>query len=81
MGSSPFGKISWKKTLIKVELHLFNLIFFVVYGHIDHGHVSPFVLHLFMASQLLVLEKQIDSIWPIMIGKVTLLISHPTFTI
>jgi hypothetical protein len=43
----------------------------VVYGQIVHGHVSPFVLHLFMASQLVVLEKQIDGIRPIMIGKVT----------
>jgi hypothetical protein len=34
-----------------------------------------------MASQLLVLEKQIDGIQPIVIGKVTLLIGHPTFTI
>ncbi len=44
---------------------------FKVCGHIVHGHVPPSVSHLFATSQLLALQKQMDNIRPIMIGKVT----------
>jgi hypothetical protein len=33
MGSSPFDKISLKKTLIKIELHLFNFLFGGIWAH------------------------------------------------
>jgi hypothetical protein len=45
--------------------------FFEICGHIDHGHVPPSILHLLVASQLLILEKQTHNIRPIMIRNVT----------
>jgi hypothetical protein len=39
-------------------------LFFEICGHIVCGHVSPCILHLFVASWLLALEKQIGGIYP-----------------
>jgi hypothetical protein len=47
----------------------FDLIFEIC-EHITHGHVPPLVSHLLVASRLLVLEKQIESIQPLVIGEV-----------
>jgi len=38
--------------------------------HIVHGHVLPSISHMFVTSQLLVLEKQIGGVQPIAIGEV-----------
>jgi len=48
----------------------FNMLFEVC-GHIDGHHVPLFILHLLMASWLLILGKQIGDIWCIVIGEVT----------
>jgi hypothetical protein len=45
-------------------------IFFEIHGYITCGHVLPLVSHLLIASQLLVLEKQVGGVQPIMIRKV-----------
>jgi hypothetical protein len=56
-------------------------IFFNVCGHIVHGHVPPFVSHLLVTSQLLVLQKQMENIRPIMIGEVIYWLVAFTLTI
>ncbi len=48
----------------------FNILFEVC-GHIDGHHVPQFILHLLMASWLLILGKQIGDIWCIVIREVT----------
>jgi hypothetical protein len=44
-------------------------VFFEICGHIVYAHVPPYVLCLLVTLQLLVLEKQINGIQPIMIEK------------
>ncbi len=45
-------------------------LFFEICKHIAHGHVLPSISRLFVASQLLALEKQAKGIRPITIGEV-----------
>jgi hypothetical protein len=59
------------KIILSQMIFGMNSNFFNVCGHIVHGHVPPSVSHLFATSQLLALQKQMDNIRPIMIGKVT----------
>jgi hypothetical protein len=57
-------------------------ICFEICGHIAYAHVPPYVLCLFLTLHLLVLEKQISGIQPIMIEDLVIywLVTH-TFTI
>jgi hypothetical protein len=48
----------------------FNL-FFEICAHISHGHVPPSISHLFVALQLLALEKQAKGVRPMIYWLVT----------
>jgi len=41
-----------------------------IHGHIVHGHVPPSISSLFVALQLMALEKQARGVKPIAIGEV-----------
>jgi hypothetical protein len=51
--------------------------FFEMCKHIVRGHFPQSISHMFVASQLLALEKQTKGVWPIMIREVIYqLITH-----